>query len=44
VDKLGIRFIRDTLTDKPNTLFYGYRRVGGGLANSEAVKLQKIAS
>ncbi|SDD72139.1 phage major capsid protein [Rhodospira trueperi] len=44
VDKLGTRFIRDNLTDKPNVLFYAYRRVGGGLANSEAVKLQKIAS
>lgn len=44
VDKLGIRFIRDNLTDVPNVKFYGYRRVGGGLANSEAVKLHKIAS
>ncbi|MBB4287505.1 phage major capsid protein [Roseospira goensis] len=44
VDKLGTRFIRDNLTDKPNVLFYAYRRVGGGLANSEAVKLQKITS
>ncbi len=44
VDKLGTRFIRDPYSDKPNTLFYAYRRVGGGLANSEAVKLQKISA
>jgi HK97 family phage major capsid protein/HK97 family phage prohead protease len=44
VDKLGLRFVRDNLTDKPNTLFYAYKRVGAGLANSEAIKFQKIAA
>ena len=44
VDRLGIRFLRDNLTEKPNVLFYAYRRVGGGLANSEAIKLLKIAA
>jgi len=39
VDKAGIRMMRDPYTSKPNVLFYAYRRVGGGLANSEAVKL-----
>ena len=41
VEKAGIRMLRDPFTDKPNVLFYAYRRVGGGLANSEAIKLLK---
>ena len=44
VDKAGIRFLRDPYSDKPNVQFYAYRRVGGGVANSEAVKLLKIAT
>jgi HK97 family phage major capsid protein len=39
VDRPGIRMLRDPYTAKPHVLFYGYKRVGGGLANSEAVKL-----
>lgn len=41
VEKAGIRMLRDPFTDKPNVLYYAYRRVGGALANSEAVKLLK---
>lgn len=41
VDRVGIKMLRDPFTDKPNTLFYCYKRVGGGLAHSEAVKLLK---
>lgn len=44
VDRLGIQFLRDPFTAKPNVSFYAYRRVGGGLANSEAIKLMKIAA
>ncbi|MBP7705570.1 MAG: phage major capsid protein [Caulobacter sp.] len=44
VDKKGIRWLRDPFTDKPNVLIYAYRRVGGGIANSEAIKLLKIAT
>lgn len=44
VDRLGIKFLRDPYTAKPNVNFYSYRRVGGGLANSEAIKLLKIAA
>lgn len=44
VDKLGTRFLRDPYSDKPRVLIYAYRRVGGGLANSEALKLLKIAT
>lgn len=44
VDKAqGIRILRDPFTSKPNVVFYAYNRVGGGLANSEAIKLLKCA-
>jgi HK97 family phage major capsid protein len=39
VDRPGLRLMRDPYTAKPNVLFYAYRRVGGALQNSEAVKL-----
>ena len=41
VEKAGVKMLRDPYTDKPNVLFYGYRRVGGGLANDDAIKLLK---
>lgn len=44
VDKLGIRFLRDPYTSKPNVLIYAYRRTGGGVMNSEAIKLLKVAA
>ena len=36
------RFLRDPYTAKPNLQLYGYRRQGGGVANSEAIKVMKI--
>jgi len=42
-DRQGLRLLRDPFTDKPNVRFYAYRRVGGGVANFEAVKLLKFA-
>jgi HK97 family phage major capsid protein len=44
VDRVGIRFLRDVFTAKPNMLFYGYRRYGGGVANSEAVKVLRAST
>lgn len=44
VDKLGIRYLRDPFSDKPNVQFYAYRRVGGDVANSDAIKLLKIST
>jgi HK97 family phage major capsid protein len=41
VEKPGIRMLRDPYSSKPSVLFYSYARVGGGLANSEAIKLLK---
>lgn len=39
VDRHGLRLLRDPFTAKPHVLFYTYKRVGGALSNSEAVKL-----
>lgn len=44
VDRPGVKMIRDEVTTKGQVKFYAYRRVGGGLADSEAVKLLKIAA
>lgn len=44
VDRPGLRLMRDPYTAKPNVIFYAYRRVGGGLQNSEAVKLLRFSA
>ena len=41
VERQGYRLLRDPFSDKPNVGFYAYRRIGGGVANSEAVVLMK---
>lgn len=43
-EKLGIRVLRDPFSSKPKVLIYAYKRVGGGLANSEAIKLMKTGA
>lgn len=43
VDRLGIRVIRDELTNKPFVRFYTIRRVGGDVINFEALKFLKCA-
>lgn len=40
-DRIGIRLVRDPYTNKPYVHFYTTKRVGGGLVNSEAIKLLK---
>lgn len=40
----GLRVLRDPFTAKPNVVFYTYKRVGGDISNSEAIKLLKIAT
>ena len=42
VDRTGLRVLRDPFTSKPNIIFYTTRRVGGGVVNFEALKLQSI--
>jgi HK97 family phage major capsid protein len=45
VDKVqGTMLLRDPFTSKPNVLFFWYRRTGGAVQNSEAVKLLKFAT
>jgi HK97 family phage major capsid protein len=43
IEMPGIRFLADPFSAKPHVLLYNYRRVGGGLSNSEAVKLLKMS-
>jgi HK97 family phage major capsid protein len=43
-DRVGIRILRDNLTNKPFVHFYATKRVGGGLLDSNAIKLLKCAS
>lgn len=43
-DKPGVRWLRDPFTSKPNVLFYAYKRVGGGVADFDAIKVLKIGA
>lgn len=42
VDRMGTRVLRDPYTNKPYVGFYTTKRVGGFVADSEAIKLLKI--
>ncbi|NNM71422.1 phage major capsid protein [Enterovirga aerilata] len=44
VDRAGIKWLRDPFSAKPYVMFYAYKRVGGGLANSEAIKLLLVSA
>lgn len=44
VDRIGIRVLRDPFTDKPYVKFYATKRVGGSVANYEAIKIMKLAA
>lgn len=44
VEKPGVKFLRDPYSAKPSVLFYAYRRVGGALQNSDAVKLMQVSA
>ena len=43
VDRVGIRVLRDPYSAKPYVLFYTTKRVGGGVADFQAIKLLKFA-
>ena len=43
VDRFGTRVLRDPFTNKPYVQFYTTKRVGGGVVDSEAIKLIKIS-
>ncbi|RMF08915.1 MAG: phage major capsid protein, partial [Alphaproteobacteria bacterium] len=42
-DRTGARLLRDPFSNKPFVHFYTTKRVGGGVVNSEAIKLLKFA-
>lgn len=44
VDRQGVRVLRDPYTNKPFVHFYTTKRVGGGVANFEAIKLLKCSA
>jgi len=44
LDRMGIRVIRDALTNKPYVGFYTIRRVGGGVQNPAAMKAMTVAA
>ena len=43
-EKSGVRFLRDPYSSKPNVIFYAYRRVGGAVADTDAIKLLKVSA
>jgi HK97 family phage major capsid protein len=43
VDRQGVRVLRDPFTAKPYVLFYTTKRVGGGVQDSDAIKLLKFS-
>lgn len=43
VERAGTRVLRDPYTNKPYVHFYATRRVGGGVVNSDAVKLLQFS-
>jgi len=44
VEKPGVRVLRDPFTTKGRVKFYAYKRVGGDVVNSAALKLLKFAA
>lgn len=44
VDRQGIRVLRDPFTAKPYVLFYTTKRVGGGVTDSDAIKMLKCST
>ncbi|MGE4043327.1 MAG: phage major capsid protein [Acetobacteraceae bacterium] len=42
VDRIGVRILRDPLTQKGFVLFYTTKRTGGDIVNFEAIKLQNL--
>lgn len=44
VERPGVQMLRDPFTNKPHVIFYARQRWGGGVANSEALKVMKMAA
>ncbi|MGR2664281.1 phage major capsid protein [Chromobacterium haemolyticum] len=43
LDRIGVRVLRDNLTNKPFVSFYTTKRVGGGLLNPEPLRALQVA-
>jgi HK97 family phage major capsid protein len=43
-DRVGVRVLRDPYTAKPYVLFYATKRVGGGVLDPRAIRVQKVAA
>lgn len=43
LDRIGVRVLRDNLTNKPYVSFYTTKRVGGGVQNPECLRALNIA-
>ena len=43
-ERAATTILRDPYTNKPFVHFYAVKRVGGAVANSEAIKLMKFAA
>ena len=43
-DRTSVRVLRDPFSNKPYVHFYATKRVGGGVVNSEAIKLLKFSA
>lgn len=44
IERPGIKMLRDPFSAKPHVDFYATRRVGGGVADFDAIKLMKFAA
>ncbi|WP_108460213.1 phage major capsid protein [Devosia naphthalenivorans] len=44
IERPGLKFLRDPYSSKPHVVFYAYRRVGGAVSNTDAIKLVKIGT
>ncbi len=44
IDRMGVRVLRDPYTAKPYVLFYTTKRVGGGVANPQALRLLQVVT
>lgn len=44
VDRQGMKFLRDPYSDKPHVHVYCYRRTGGNVALTDAIKLLKVGT
>lgn len=44
LDRPGVKLLQDPYSAKPLVYFYGYKRVGGGIRDFNAIKLMKFAA